>query len=58
MEIRETLIWTLDKLFMRSAGDQAKTVCGNFQLYAGLEYSIEGDTHAVGQRQRERTDRG
>ena len=25
-------------------------MCGNLQLYAGLEAGIEGDTHAVGQR--------
>ena len=35
---------------MRSAGDQAKTACGNLQLSAGLESGIEGATHAVGQR--------
>ena len=39
---------------MKAAGDQAKTACGNLQLCAGLEASIEGATHAVGQRRLER----
>ena len=47
--IGETLRRALDKLIMRSAGDQAKTACGNLQLCAGLEAGIEGATHAVGQ---------
>ena len=34
----------------RAAGDQAKTACGNLQMCAGLKASIEGDTHAMGQR--------
>ena len=48
--IGETLRQALDKLVMRAAGDQAKTVCGKLQLCAGLEASIEGDKHAIGQR--------
>ena len=52
--IGETLRRDLTKLVMRAAGDQAKTACGNLQLCAGLEASIEGATHAVGQRRVER----
>ena len=52
--IGETLRRDLDKLVMRADGDQAKTVCGNLQLCAGLEAGIEGATHAVGQRRLER----
>ena len=55
MGIGETLRRALDKLVMREAGDQAKTACGNFQLCAGLEAGIEGETHAVGRRRLERT---
>ena len=54
MGIGETLHWALAKLVMRSAGDQAKTACGNLQLCAGLKAGIEGATHAVGQRRVER----
>ena len=50
MEIGEPLRWALAKLVMRTYGDQAKTSCGNLQLYAGLEASTEGATHDVGQR--------
>ena len=39
---------------MRAAEEQAKTVCGNLQLCAGLEAGIEGETHAVGQMRVER----
>ena len=39
---------------MRAAKDQAKTVCGNLELCAGLEAGIEGATHPVGQRRLER----
>ena len=46
--IIETLCQALAKLVMREAGDQAKTACGNLQLCAGLEASIEGETHTVG----------
>ena len=49
-----TLCRTLAKLAMRSSGDQAKTVCGNLQLCAGLKAGIEGATHAVVQRRMER----
>ena len=52
--IGETLRRALAKLFMRAAGDQAKTACGNLQLCAGLEAGIEGATNAVGQRRLER----
>ena len=38
----------LAKLVMREAGDQAKTVCGNLHLCAGLEAGIEGTNHTVG----------
>ena len=48
VDIGETLRRALAKLVMRAAGDQAKTSCGNLQLCAGLEVSIEGATHAVG----------
>ena len=47
MGIEETLRQALAKLVMREAGYQAKTVCGNLQLCAGLEAGIEGATHAV-----------
>ena len=50
MGIGETLCKALAELVMREAGDQAKTACGNLQMYAGLEAGIEGATHAVGQR--------
>ena len=40
--IGETLRQALAKLVMRAAGDQAKTVCGNLYLCAGLEAGIEG----------------
>ena len=49
MGIGETLLWALTKLIMRAAGEQAKTVCGNLQLCAGLGAGIEEATHAVGQ---------
>ena len=52
--IGETLRRALAELVMRAAGDQAKTVCGNLQLCAGFEASIDGATHAVGQRRLER----
>ena len=52
--IAETLRRSLAKLAMRAVGDQANTVCGNLQLYTGLETGVEGTTHAVGQRQLER----
>ena len=45
----------LAKIVMRAAGEHAKTACGNLQLCAGLEDSIEGETNAVGQRRLERT---
>ena len=52
--IGETLRRALDKIVMKAAGDQAKTVCGKLQLCAGLKAGIEGATHAVGQRRLER----
>ena len=57
VRIGETLLRALAELVMRAAGDQAKTVCGNLQLCAGLEASIEGATHAAGKRQLERVRR-
>ena len=48
--IGETLRRALAKLFMRAAGDQAKTACGKLQLRACLKAGIDGATHAVGQR--------
>ena len=54
VEIGETLFQAFAKLVMKSSGDQAKTVCGNLQLCAGLETGIEGATHAAGQRRLER----
>ena len=48
--IGETLHRSLDKLVMRSAGDQDKTACGNLQLCTGLKADIEGAIHTVGQR--------
>ena len=50
MGIGETLRRDLAKLVMREAGCQPNSVCGNLQLFAGLEASIEGANHAVGQR--------
>ena len=52
--IKDTLCRALDKLVMRSDGDQAETACGNLQLCAGLKDIIDGATHAVGQREIER----
>ena len=40
MGIGETLLQDLAKLFMRAAGDNEKTACGNLQLCAGLEAGI------------------
>ena len=53
--IRETIRWAIAKLVMRAARDQANTACGSLQLYAILEDGIEGATHAVEKRRRERT---
>ena len=50
MGIWETLRRSLAILVMRSARDQAKMLCGNLQLCAGLKAGIEGATHDVGQR--------
>ena len=46
--IVETLCRDIAKIFMRAAGYQAKTMCGNLKLCAGLEAVIEGATQAVG----------
>ena len=54
MVIGETLRRSLSKLVMKAAGDQAKTVCGNLQLCAGLEVGLESATYTVGQRRVER----
>ena len=48
--IGETLRRALAKLVIRAAGNQAKTASGHLQLCAGLEDSIVGANHAVGQR--------
>ena len=50
MGVGETLCQALAKLVMRAAREQAKMACGNLQLCAGLKASIEGATHAAGQR--------
>ena len=52
--IGETLCRALAKLVMRAAGNQAKTVCGNFHLCAGLKDGIEGENRAVGPQRLER----
>ena len=52
--IVETLYQALDKFFMRAAGEQSKTACGDLQLCVGLEASIKGSTHAVGKRRLDR----
>ena len=52
--IGETLHHAIAKLVMRAVGDQAKIACGSLQLCAGIESGIEGATHIVAQRQRER----
>ena len=49
-----TLLRALAKLVMKAVGDQTKMVGGNLQLCAGLEAGIEGVTHAVGGRHRDR----
>ena len=49
-----TLHRALAKLVMVVAGYQAKTVCGNLHLCAGLEAGSERATHTVGQRRIER----
>ena len=54
VRIGETLHREISKIVMRAAGYQAKTACGILQLCAGLEACIEGATHAVAQRRRER----
>ena len=53
--IGDTLHRTIAKLVIRAVGYQAKTACGSLQLCAGLEAGIEGETHAVVQRKRERS---
>ena len=52
--IGDTLRHGIAKLIMRAAGDQTKTAWGSLQLCVGLEYGIEGETHAVAQRRWER----
>ena len=56
IEIGETLHRDIAKLFMRSVMNQEKMACGCLQLCAGLEAGIEGATHAMAQRQRERNE--
>ena len=53
--IGETLRYAITKFLIRAAGDQAKTACGSLQLCAIIESGIEGVTHTVAQRRRERT---
>ena len=52
--IGDTLCRALAKHVMREAGDQAKTVCGNFQLCTDLKAGIEGATHAIRKRRLDR----
>ena len=47
VRIWETLRWAPAKLVMRSAGDKAKTECGNFNLCTGFKADIESATYAV-----------
>ena len=54
MGIRETLLWSLAEIFMRAAGDQVNMACEDLQMCADLKAGIEGSTHDVGQRQREK----
>ena len=53
MGIGETLLRALAKLIMRTAGEQAKTACGNLHMCEGLEAVTEGVTHVVWERRRE-----
>ena len=53
--IGERLRWAIAKLIMQAVGDQAKTACGSLQLCADIEDGIEGVTHAIAQRRRERS---
>ena len=53
--IRETLHQYITKLVMQAEGDQMKTTCESLQLCSGLEDGIEGATHAIAKRRRERT---
>ena len=52
--IGETICQSITKLVMRAAGYQENTACRSLQLCAGLGAGIEGETHAVAQRWRER----
>ena len=54
MGIGKTLRRDLSKLFMRVAGYQGNMACENFQVCEGLFASIEGVTHDVGERRREK----
>ena len=45
--IGEMLRRALDKLVMRAAEDQSKTVYSNLQLCAGIEAGIEGATNIL-----------
>ena len=45
--IGEMIHQEISKLFMRTAGDQAKNACGSLQLCVGLVEGIEGANHAV-----------
>eukprot|EP00957_Ditylum_brightwellii_P077929 5923125-Ditylum_brightwellii.AAC.1 len=52
--VGEILCRLIAKLVIRATGDEAKVACGNVQLCAGLEASIEGAVHAVRIRQEQR----
>ena len=51
----ETIGPDITKFLMRTVGDQAKKAGGSLQLCAGLEDGIEGATHVVAQRRKERS---
>ena len=52
--IGETLRQAISKVVIRASGDQLNTACRSLQLCAGIEVGLEGMTHPVVQRQRER----
>ena len=62
VSIGEMLSRALAKLVMRSAGDQAKTACGDIQMCIGLAAGIESHTRfgtdEVGEGEKEMTGRG
>ena len=54
MVISDTVLRALARIFMRAAGEPANTACKKLQLCNILEYGIEGETHAVRERRKER----